>query len=1339
MTKIRIFFRLLLPTLVIAGMFLTTPVWGAIGIDAAVSKDQGTASPTVSTSPFSTTSGNELLLAFIATDYISGTNTTVTSVAGGGLTWMLAVRTNSQSGTSEVWRAFAVSPLSNTTVTASLSHSVVSSITVLSFTGVDTTGTNGSGAVGRITSASAGRGAPTATLVTTRNNSWIFGVGNDYDNAVARTPGAGQSLVHQDLAPVGDTYWMQMQNSPTPLSGTSVTINDTAPTSDRYNLSIVEVLPAIGAGSVGSISGTISPAPGSNVVTVTLSQNGTTVATTTVGASGSYGFSNVANGTYTVTPSETGFTFSPTSQSVTVNGNPATVPVFTATQVTWTISGTITPAASGATVTLTQGTTTIGTAAVSSSGTYSFSNVPNGTYTVTPSEAGFTFSPTSQSVTVNGNPATVPVFTATQVAWTISGTITPAPSGSGAIVTLTQGTTTIGTAAVSGTGTYSFSNVPNGTYTVTPSDAGFTFTPPNQTVPVNGANVPGVNFTAQGPPPSLKYPDFSVIIPPGSISIVQTTTAREFRYTHDTYNGGGGPLEIQPVYNGASGNYQGYQHVYTLSPSGTWTLSQSIPIAGTFIYHPIHGHFHFPLASFGLYTVASDGSVGTPVAVSPKVGFCINDSFIYNATLPNAGAFGHWGACSDPTSIRGLSIGAVDEYDHNDPGQSVPIDGLPDGTYWFRAVVDPNNFLTESDKSNNETDVKVVITGNTVQVLQTVVPVLAPPPSIAMTTSPAGPNLSGNVTLSATTASGNGVHYLLDGQPLGSGGSASPYSFSWDTTTATNGTHWLAAQTTDSTGRIGTSAVVIVTVANGSQTPPPNSPTIDRSFAQNGHGAVSTLVTTTVAGDVLIAFVAASGPLNLPQSATVTGGSLAWTLVQRGNSQAGTAEIWTAKAAGLLSNVPVTSTLASPTYDQSLTVIAFVNASATGASISGGATIGPPQVGLTSTQTASWTFGVGFDWDSATARTLAGGQTMQSQWVDTPSGDTFWVQSQSVPVSSAGTTVNIADLAPIPDRWNLAAVEVLPGVPPGPDTTPPTVQLTNPLAGSTVSGSVTVAATATDDRSIPTVTFYVDNLPLGVPVSVPPFMTNWDTTTAAFGPHVVTASAVDAAGNVGNATPVSVNVDNTHPPNLIGQDISVSIDGSGLITTPSFSTTTVGDLLVAFVSYDGPSGSVQTTTVSGAGLTWTLIERSNTQLGTSEIWSARAAGTLSAVTVTSQPGTGTGQHGSLTVIAFTNAAGTSVAGRTGAPSGAPDIPLPGVIAGDWVFAVGNDWDNAIPRTPVSGQVLVHQIVDTIAGSTYWVQSTTAPSTANALVDIHDSSPTTDQWNYAAVEIVATHQ
>jgi hypothetical protein len=290
-------------------------------LDVNVSKDQSTASTTVMTPAFSTVSGNELLLAFVGSDYQSGANASVIGLGGGGLIWALVKRTNTQSGTAEIWRAFAPSTLINITVTATLSQSVQSSITVLSFAGIDTTGTNGSGAVGAIGSANASSGTPTATLVTTRNNSWIFGVGNDYDNAIARTPGSGQKLVHQDLAPINDTYWVQMQNAATPLSGTSVTINDTAPTSDRYNLTIVEVLASVGGGGGGTtygVSGTISPAANGAGATVSLS--GAASASATADSNGNYAFTGLANGSYGLTPAKNGFTFTPSNQNVNVSG-----------------------------------------------------------------------------------------------------------------------------------------------------------------------------------------------------------------------------------------------------------------------------------------------------------------------------------------------------------------------------------------------------------------------------------------------------------------------------------------------------------------------------------------------------------------------------------------------------------------------------------------------------------------------------------------------------------------------------------------------------------------------------------------------------------------------------------------------------------------------------------------------------------------------------------------------------------------------------------------------------------------------------------------------------------
>jgi hypothetical protein len=140
----------------------------------------------------------------------------------------------------------------------------------------------------------------------------------------------------------------------------------------------------------------------------------------------------------------------------------------------------------------------------------------------------------------------------------------------------------------------------------------------------------------------------------------------------------------------------------------------------------------------------------------------------------------------------------------------------------------------------------------------------------------------------------------------------------------------------------------------------------------------------------------------------------------------------------------------------------------------------------------------------------------------------------------------------------------------------------------------------------------------------------------------------------------------------------------------------------------------------------------------SEIWSAKATGVVTNGVVTATP-LRSGYDGLLTVIAFKNAAGTGVAGATGAPSGAPDVYLPGVSAGSWVFAVGNDWDGATARTPASGQVIQQQWVDSAVGDTFWVQSTLTPSSAMGLVTIHDNAPTNHRYNYAAVEITAVAQ
>src|SRR6185295_3731211 len=179
--------RRLFRTLAVAVLlFSASSVHAAVAIDVNISADRTSGATTVASPSFSTSAPNELLLAFVATDAANGTTAAVTGVAGAGLTWSLVVRSNAQAGTSEIWRAFAPAQLTGVAVTATVSQATVSSITVLSFTGVDTSGVGGAGAIGAIAKSNAAAGAPSASLVTTRAGSWVFGVGNDWDSPIPR-------------------------------------------------------------------------------------------------------------------------------------------------------------------------------------------------------------------------------------------------------------------------------------------------------------------------------------------------------------------------------------------------------------------------------------------------------------------------------------------------------------------------------------------------------------------------------------------------------------------------------------------------------------------------------------------------------------------------------------------------------------------------------------------------------------------------------------------------------------------------------------------------------------------------------------------------------------------------------------------------------------------------------------------------------------------------------------------------------------------------------------------------------------------------------------------------
>jgi len=101
------------------------------------------------------------------------------------------------------------------------------------------------------------------------------------------------------------------------------------------------------------------------------------------------------------------------------------------------------------------------------------------------------------------------------------------------------------------------------------------------------------------------------------------------------------------------------------------------------------------------------------------------------------------------------------------------------------------------------------------------------------------------------------------------------------------------------------------------------------------------------------------------------------------------------------------------------------------------------------------------------------------------------------------------------------------------DTTPPTISITAPLNGASVSGTVSVNASASDNVGVTKVEFYLDGA-LKFTDTTSPYSWSWDTTTATNGAHSLTSKAYDAALNTGTSAAVNVTVSNGIPVNIGG-------------------------------------------------------------------------------------------------------------------------------------------------------------------------------------------------------------
>ena len=120
-----------------------------------------------------------------------------------------------------------------------------------------------------------------------------------------------------------------------------------------------------------------------------------------------------------------------------------------------------------------------------------------------------------------------------------------------------------------------------------------------------------------------------------------------------------------------------------------------------------HEHWHVQrYVTYHLYALDSDGRPTGQPRTDHKIGFCIYDFKRSGLEMgPDDAVYERKGCGSEGSNqlLMGLSPGWVDYYHWDLPGQSIPLDGLADGSYRLFAVADEQGVFEEETRENNRT------------------------------------------------------------------------------------------------------------------------------------------------------------------------------------------------------------------------------------------------------------------------------------------------------------------------------------------------------------------------------------------------------------------------------------------------------------------------------------------------------------------------------------------------------------------------------------------------------------------------------------------------------------
>ena len=343
-------------------------------------------------------------------------------------------------------------------------------------------------------------------------------------------------------------------------------------------------------------------------------------------------------------------------------------------------------------------------------------------------------------------------------------------------------------------------------------------------------------------------------------------------------------------------------------------------------------------------------------------------------------------------------------------------------------------------------------------------------------------------------------------------------SFADGSITTTNGTHTFQVRALDDTGTLLATSTVTATVNKNQTTPPP--------------GTADTIAPSQPAN--LRVMSATSGSVTLAWNAATDNVGVTGYDVFRATTKVGSSNTTTYTINGLTCGTAY-----------SVGVRAFDSAGNTSAqattsvSTSACADTQPPTAPTNVSASTRTTTSIALTWAPSTDNVgvAAYGLYNGGELVNTTAGTTGIVGNLT-----CGTNYTLAVDAFDAAGNSSARTTVMVSTLACPDTTPPTVAMSSPTNGSTVTGTISASASATDSGGVTRVDFLRDGVSLGSDTSSP-YSIPLNTTTVANGSHTLGARAYDSAGNVGNAT-VTVTVSNTASPSSTGSVTQTIANGS---------------------------------------------------------------------------------------------------------------------------------------------------------------------------------------------------